>query len=155
MDSQRRLALVTGASAGLGEAFAHAYAKRGLDVALTARRKERLEALAATLQQRYGVDAYVIPADLSLWEAHVPILEAVAALAPEAFDRDLGNSYPSVRATLAHMLGAEWIWLSRWNGVSLAYTSFPVRAGRRRAGISIACFIDGDRAGGFAVAGSV
>lgn len=76
---QRRLALVTGASAGLGEAFAHAYAKRGLDVALTARRKERLEALAAKLEAAYGVTAYVIPADLSLWEAHASILAAVAA----------------------------------------------------------------------------
>lgn len=46
------------------------------------------------------------------------ILEAAAALDPEPFDRDLGSSFPSVRATLAHILGAEWIWLSRWNGTS-------------------------------------
>jgi short-subunit dehydrogenase len=78
-DPQRRLALVTGASAGLGEAFAHAYAKRGLDVALTARRKDRLEALADKLRADYGVSAYAIPADLAHWEAHAAILQAVAA----------------------------------------------------------------------------
>jgi uncharacterized damage-inducible protein DinB len=55
--------------------------------------------------------------DFNRW-ANGRILEAAAALAPEPFDRDLGSSFPSVRATLAHVLGAEWIWLARWNGTS-------------------------------------
>jgi uncharacterized protein len=75
----RRLALVTGASAGLGEAFAKAYAARGLDVALVARRVERLEALAAELSARHGVEAFALPADLSGFEAHIPVIEAIAA----------------------------------------------------------------------------
>ena len=45
-------------------------------------------------------------------------LEASAALSPEQFVRDLGNSFPSVRDTLVHILGAEWIWLRRWQGES-------------------------------------
>lgn len=45
-------------------------------------------------------------------------LEAAAALSPEAFLRDMGNSFPSVRDTLAHILGAEWVWLRRWQGES-------------------------------------
>jgi short-subunit dehydrogenase len=73
----RPLALVTGASAGLGEAFARAYAARGHDVALVARRVERLEALAEELRADHDVMVLVIPADLSLWEAHRPILQAV------------------------------------------------------------------------------
>jgi len=43
-------------------------------------------------------------------------LEACAALAPEQFTRDLGSSFRSVRDTLAHTLGAQWIWLQRFQG---------------------------------------
>ncbi|MGH7505317.1 MAG: DinB family protein [Longimicrobiales bacterium] len=50
------------------------------------------------------------------------ILDATAELSLEELTRDLGSSFPSVRDTLAHMLGAEWIWLSRWMGVSPAGT---------------------------------
>lgn len=45
-------------------------------------------------------------------------LEAAAGLADEDYIRDLGSSFPSVRDTLEHILAAEWIWLSRWRGVS-------------------------------------
>jgi uncharacterized protein len=78
-EAARRLALVTGASAGLGEAFARAYAARGLDVALVARRADRLEALAAELRARHNVDTFPIRADLADWEAHVPVMEALEA----------------------------------------------------------------------------
>jgi uncharacterized damage-inducible protein DinB len=47
-------------------------------------------------------------------------LDAVAALTPEQFTRDLGSSFKSVRDTLAHTFAAEWAWHSRWQGVSPA-----------------------------------
>jgi uncharacterized damage-inducible protein DinB len=50
-------------------------------------------------------------------------LDAAAALEPEQFTRDLGNSFRSIRDTLAHLYAAEWAWCSRWNGQSP--TAFP------------------------------
>lgn len=61
----RRLALITGASAGIGLAFARIYAAHGWDVALTGRRAERLHALADDLRMRHGVETLVVPADLA------------------------------------------------------------------------------------------
>ncbi len=59
------VALITGASAGLGVEFARQWAERGADVVLVARRLDRLEALAADLEKRYGVTAHAVAADLA------------------------------------------------------------------------------------------
>jgi short-subunit dehydrogenase len=57
--------LITGASAGIGEAFAEVFASEGFDVVLVARREERLRALAARLHEQHRVTADVIVADLA------------------------------------------------------------------------------------------
>src|SRR3981081_1820729 len=58
------VAVVTGASGGIGKVYADRLAKRGYDLILVARRKERLEALAQELKRRYGVHADPFAADL-------------------------------------------------------------------------------------------
>lgn len=64
--SERNLALVTGASSGLGAAFAERLAKDGYDLIIIARRRERLEALARQLQTDHSVNVEVLVADLSM-----------------------------------------------------------------------------------------
>lgn len=50
--------------------------------------------------------------------ANEQMLDACAALSADDFTRDMGNSFPSIRDTLAHVLSAEWVWVSRLEGTS-------------------------------------
>lgn len=60
------LAIITGASGGMGVHFARLLAKQGVDLILTARREERLLILKRSLEKKYGIRVSVSPADLSV-----------------------------------------------------------------------------------------
>jgi uncharacterized damage-inducible protein DinB len=55
--------------------------------------------------------------DYNYW-ARDRLLDAVDRLSLEQLNRNLGNSFPSIRDTLVHVLGAERIWCDRWEGAS-------------------------------------
>lgn len=82
MEYQGMNALITGASSGLGEAFARQMAAKGVNLVLIARSKDTLDQLAETLRAEANVQVTVLPADLSS-------AEAVASVIAEIRNRDL------------------------------------------------------------------
>jgi len=65
LDSTSRTILITGASSGIGTAFARSLASQGYDLVLVARREAQLRSLADDVQRKFNVNAQVFPADLS------------------------------------------------------------------------------------------
>jgi uncharacterized protein len=91
MAAQRQLALVTGASSGIGLELAKLLAADGHDLILVARRVEALETLAAEVRAAHGVAVHVWPADLAAPRAPEE-LEARAAAAGLAVDVLINNA---------------------------------------------------------------
>jgi short-subunit dehydrogenase len=75
----KRTALITGASSGIGEAFAEVFAAEGFDLAITARREDRLQAVAERLRNTYGARIDVFVSDLSKRNAVEQLCAEVAA----------------------------------------------------------------------------
>jgi short-subunit dehydrogenase len=74
------VALVTGASSGIGKSFAEVLASIGLDLVLVARRRQRLEELAARLREQYSVQVTLCQVDLARSGASAQILDDTAEL---------------------------------------------------------------------------
>lgn len=121
-------ALIAGASEGLGAAFAHAAAQRGLNVVLVARRSDALDDVASEIRDRHDVQTRQITADLSKTDAPEQIYDGVrdleigmlisnAASEPQGpfldlpLDRHLFAIDVNCRAplALAHLLGQEMV----------------------------------------------
>lgn len=79
--------------------------------------------------------------------ANARMLEVMRELPPDQLTRPLVSSFPSILATFGHLVGAEWVWLQRWRGISpsnfpewvtspqledLAVTLAQVEAGREQ-----------------------
>ncbi len=79
IDENPKTALITGASAGIGLAFAREFAEQGFDVVLVARREDKLNEIAAEIKAQHGAMAYVIAADLADPESPQMIFDSVTS----------------------------------------------------------------------------
>mgnify|MGYP000529684208 FL=1 len=89
---------ITGASSGIGREFARRYARLGFRLILTARRTDRLEALAAELTAKYITFCRILPADLEQENECTRLCEA---LTDERIDLFINNAgFASAAASL-------------------------------------------------------
>jgi len=79
-----RWAVVTGCTDGIGNAYCHSLAKRGMDVILVSRSLKKLRDTAKELESLYGVQTHVVQADFSYGK---PVFEGIAA---QLRDKDIG-----------------------------------------------------------------
>jgi len=79
----KKVALITGASTGIGKEFAHIHAENGGDMIIVARSKEKLDTLKSDLEKKYSVKVMVIAKDLSLPEAPREVYDEVRSAAIE------------------------------------------------------------------------
>jgi short-subunit dehydrogenase len=146
VSSQPRTALITGASSGIGAAFARQLAAKGYHLILVARRGERLAALAAELRKDYPIAAEVLVADLSSLsniervERRIAELENLELLINNA---GFGAPGPFAEVDLVRHMGMIHVHIIA--SVRLSRAALPGMMARRRGAIinvsSLASFV--------------
>jgi len=131
----RRCALVTGASTGIGAAFAHRLAADRYDLIVVARGRERLDELATDLRTQHGGEVEVLPADLT----HSAELRVVEKVVTDAnVDLLVNNAGFGTVGTFAQLDVAKEEEEIRLNVVALmrlAHAALPGMIARRRGSI--------------------
>lgn len=98
----QRTALVTGASSGIGEAFAEVFAAQGFDLVLTARRQDKLNAVATRLRETYGRRVDTVVVDHSERSASTRLCQELEALGitVDALVNNAGYGVPGLYANV-------------------------------------------------------
>lgn len=128
----RPRALVTGASSGIGEVYAEHLARTGHDLVLVARREDRLRALADRLAEAHGIEAEVLPADLSQREGVATVCRRVEEGGP--VDLVINNAGYAARGLVAELDPDKLEHMLMVNVVALSRISHAAMARMRAAG---------------------
>ncbi len=102
------VAVVTGASRGLGEAIAHRLAEVGSDVVLTARSAERLEAVAESVEAETGATAVAVPGDVREMEDVSRVVDRATELGDGAVDVLVANAGANFHSPIAEISENGW-----------------------------------------------
>ena len=145
----RKRALVTGASAGIGEAFARALAAQQHDLVLVARRGDRLEALAKELGERHQVAASVHVADLAEDAELGELAESIAQDPPDLLVNNAGFGTLGAFAELDAERELEEIRLNVLALVRLTRAALPGMLARGRGAVVNVSSLAGESAGPF------
>lgn len=127
-------ALVTGASAGIGKAFADVFAKYGFNLVLTARREDRLRELAQELSKKHNVEVAVIAADLADPAAPARLIGEIKArgLKVDALINNAGYAVPGSYATSKWVHQRDFIQVLMTAPCELAHGVLPDMIARRQ-----------------------
>jgi short-subunit dehydrogenase len=137
MSTANPVALVTGASSGIGEAFARALAARGDDLVVVARDEARLEQLAESLEQEHGVEVEVLASDLASPKG-CAVVEARLETSDPAVDLLVNNAGVGTFGRFAGLPGAAEARQVRLNVlavVQLSHAALPGMIERGRGGV--------------------
>lgn len=137
------VALITGASSGIGKAFAEALAAKGLDLVLVARRIERLDELAARLTAKYGIKAHPLRIDLALPDAPQRMLDDTAALDVGLVVSNAGFSLKGDHAGNDPTVMAEMLMVNCHVPLQLTRGCIPRLRQRGRGGIILTSSVEG------------
>jgi short-subunit dehydrogenase len=136
-------ALVTGASSGIGQSFAELLAATGLNLVLVARRVDRLEVLAARLQQQHGIEVQVCQLDLGQASAVPELLAATAEMDIGLVISNAGFGFKGDHAAADADMLARMLMVNCHTPMLLTHGFIPRLRARGKGGIILTSSVEG------------
>ncbi len=146
------VALVTGASSGIGVGFAEELASRGLDLVLAARRLDRMDLLKSRLEAAHGIAVRVVESDLSQARAPVELAAEVANLDVGLVISNAGFGAKGWFETIDPGFMADLLMVNCHAPMQLAHAFIPRLKARGKGGLVLTASVEGLMGGPFSAA---
>jgi short-subunit dehydrogenase len=137
------VALITGASSGIGRSFAELLAQKGFDLVLVARRVQRLDELASRLTEEHGIHAQVCPIDLAADTAAEQMLRATSTMDVGLLVSNAGFGFKGPYADGDPKTMSEMLCVNCHTPMLLARGFIPRLRARGKGGIILTSSVEG------------